>query len=218
MAKIKNEEGEEIEVLTPEEVQAKLDAEKAALEEQHQTILSEKEKEVEKVAEEKKILEEKIAKLEEQGIKPDHPNFAALKSALDKKDEDIKAIKTELDADKKQRVQEELDTKIKLVAKGNEDIEKKIKHHLEKTLAALPENTAEERKIKLEAAFKLSSDSSSEGPGVFDMGTGGGGYSGGGGDNPDTVEFTAKEKALGAKLGITSEDYKKYSSRVSKKN
>ena len=54
---------------------------------------------------------------------------------------------------------------------------------------------------------------------MFDEGAGAGGYSGGGNGNGggNTVEFTAKEKALGAKLGITQEDYKKYGNRVSKK-
>ena len=31
------------------------------------------------------------------------------------------------------------------------------------------------------------------------------------------ADFSAKEKALGEKMGITAEDYKKYAGRVSKK-
>lgn len=216
-----NDEGEEIEVevMTQAEVDAKLAAEKAALEESHKNQLGEKDTAFQALAKEKADLEDKIKKAQLDGIKDDHPNFKILKEALSKKDSEIFEIKTALDADKKQRAKEEIDTKIKLASNGNEDVEKKIKFHLEKTLAALPENTAEERKVKLEAAFKLSSDGSNEGPGMFDGGTGGGGYGAGNGEsNPNTVEFTAKEKALGAKLGITQEDYKKYGARVSKRN
>ena len=54
---------------------------------------------------------------------------------------------------------------------------------------------------------------------MFDGGISGGGVrnSYGGGDSDSTVEFTAREKALGAKMGITADDYKKYGSRLTNK-
>lgn len=220
--KQKNEEtGEEteVEVMTQAEVDAKLAAEKAALEEAHKSQLTEKEAAIKNLASEKQTLEDKIKQAEIDGMKEDHPNFKILKEALNKKDEEIKGIKNTLEQDKKQRVVEEMDAKIKIASKGDMEMEKKIRHHLEKTLPGLPEDTADQRKTKLEAAFKLASDGSSDGPGMFDGGTGGRGYGGtGSGDSgAETVEFTQREKALGAKLGITPEDYKKYGPRVSKR-
>lgn len=208
--KQKNEEtGEEqeIEVLSVEEVKAK--------EDEHLKTVEEKDIAISTLAKEKADLEAKIAKAELDGVKADHPNFAILKSALQKKDEEIKNIKTELDTDRTTRKQEEMDSAIKILAKGNVELEKKIKLNLEKTLSALPENTKEERQTKLQAALKLSADYSSEG--IFDGGIGGGGPGNLNVENQSKVEFTAREKALGAKLGISEDDYKKYSSRLYKK-
>lgn len=206
-----NEAGEEIEVevLSAEE--------KLALEQSHQTVVTEKDTAINTLANDKKILEDKIAKLELDGIKEDHPNFKVLKEALGKKDEEIKNIRTEIDADKKKLKQEAMDSKVKLATKGNPEFESKVKLHLEKTLASMPEDTEEQRQAKLEAAVKLSADSN-EAPGMFDMGTGGGGFGGGGEYNQNTVEFTAREKSLGKKLGITDADYKKYGPRLTVKN
>lgn len=220
MAKIKqkNEKGEEeeIEVFTPEEVAA----EKAKLEETHKAEMEEKDKFVQALASEKADLEKKIKDAELSGLKEDHPNFKILKEALQKKDEEIKKISTDLENDRKSRKQEALENEIKVASKGNVELEKKIKLHLKETLSALPEETPEQRKVKLEAAIKLSSDGSSNGPGMFDNGAGAGGMgngSYGAGGSTETVEFTAREKALGAKMGITQEDYKKYGPKLTNK-
>jgi hypothetical protein len=52
---------------------------------------------------------------------------------------------------------------------------------------------------------------------MFDGGVGGGTHNRGA-DIPNSsgVEFTAREKALGEKLGITPEDYKKFGPRLTK--
>lgn len=200
-----------------EEVEVLSAAEKLALEQSHQTVVTEKDTAINNLAGEKKQLEDKIAKLELDGIKEDHPNFKVLKEALGKKDEEIKNIRTEIDTDKKKLKQEAMDSKVKLATKGNPEFESKVKLHLEKTLASMPEDTEEQRQTKLEAAVKLSADSN-EVPGMFDMGTGGGGFGGGGEYNQNTVEFTAREKALGKKLGITDADYKKYGPRLTVKS
>lgn len=200
-----------------EEVEVLSAAEKLALEQSHQTVVTEKDTAINNLAGEKKQLEDKIAKLELDGIKEDHPNFKVLKEALGKKDEEIKNIRTEIDTDKKKLKQEAMDSKVKLATKGNPEFESKVKLHLEKTLASMPEDTEEQRQTKLEAAVKLSADSN-EAPGMFDMGTGGGGFGGGGEYNQNTVEFTAREKALGKKLGITDADYKKYGPRLTVKS
>jgi len=216
MPKIKqtNEAGEEVEVdvFTPEEVDAKVKEREEALKAEHEKALGEKEAAIANLQKEKDEIANKMG-----DIKPDHPNFKALKEALDKKDADIKALGDKFESSEKQRQTEVMDAKIKAVAKGDAELEKKMRLHLKDTLAGMKEGTEEERKAKLEAAFKLSSDNSSDGPGMFDEGIGGG--QGGGDMKPGESgnEFSSRERALGAKLGITPEDYKKYGPRVSKK-
>lgn len=210
---------EEIEVMSPQEVQAKLDAEKATIEAGHKTVVTEKDTQINTLAQEKAALEKKIKDAELAGIKEDHPNFKILKDALGKKDEDIANLKKDIDTDKATRKQEAWDSKIKIATKGNEELEKKIRLHLKETLGSMPEDTEAQRQTKLESAFKLSSDFGS-GPGIFDGGAGGGGlgnggYGDGGGNNGP--EFTGREKALGAKLGISEADYKKYGSKLTNK-
>jgi hypothetical protein len=200
---------EEVEVMTPAEVEAKLATEKAVLEEQHKST-------IDTLSKEKQELEDKIKKAQLEGIKDDHPNFKILKEALDKKDGDIKALKTEIDEDKKVRKNEAMENAIKTASKGNEEMEKKVRLHLKETLATLPEDTVEQRQTKLIAALKLSADQN-DSPGMFDNGAGGGGFGGGNIDKVGGVEFTAREKALGEKLGITAEDYKKYGPKLGKK-
>lgn len=216
----KNEDGTETEVegLTQAEVDAKLASEKAALEDGHKKQLKEVSGKISSFEQEKKDLQKKIDDMVASGMNAENPSFKVLKEAMDKKDKDLLELKNTVDTDKKNRVKEEMDTKIKLASKGNKEVEDKIKYHLEKTLPGLPENTAEERKTKLEAAFKLASDNSGSGPGMFDAGAGVGGYGGGQGGGESTgTEFTAKEKALGEKLGITDADRKKYGPRISKR-
>lgn len=216
---IKKDDGteEEVEVMTQEEVSAKIAAEKAALEESHKKQIEEVSGKIGTYEQEKKDLQKKIDDMVASGMNADNPSFKVLKEAMDKKDRDLQELKTTIDAEKSQRIKEEMEAKIKIASKGNDELEKKIKYHLEKTLPGLPENTLEDRKTKLDAAIKLASDVSSDGPGMFDMGTGAGGFSQFGNNNGSGVEFTAKERALGAKLGLTEADYKKYGPRVSKK-
>tara|TARA_R110000868_G_scaffold171824_2_gene407609 strand:- start:1859 stop:2536 length:678 start_codon:yes stop_codon:yes gene_type:complete len=212
---------EEIEVMSPQEVQAKLDAEKAALEEGHKSVVGEKDTTITNLAKDKTDLEAKIAKMELEGIKEDHPNFKILKDALGKKDADIAALKSSIDADKAQRISEEMDSKIKIGTRGNDELEKKVRFHLKETLSGLKEDTKEQRQTKLEHALKLASDNSNAGPGMFDMGANSGGMgdgSYGGGGGASGPEFTSREKALGAKLGISDADYKKYGSKLTNKN
>jgi len=216
MAIYKDENGEDVEALTPAEVDAKLAAEKATLEEGHTTKLTEKDGEITKLASEKAALEKKIKDAELAGIKEDHPNFKILKDALTKKDEEMGVLKTELETDRATRKKESTEASIKIAARGNAELEKKVAFHLEKTLGAMPDATPEEKQAKMQAALTLSGDQGEMG--VFD-----GGISGGGRGFTDDKsvsggpEFTGREKSLGAKMGISAEDYKKYGPRLNKK-
>lgn len=218
----KNDKGEdeEIEVMSPQEVEAKLAAEKATLEEGHKTVVAEKDTVIATAVKQKEELQKKIDDMIKSGMNAENPSFKVLKEAMDKKDADIAALKTSIDTDKAQRVSEEMDSKIKIGTKGNEELEKKVRFHLKETLSGLKEDTKEQRQTKLEHAFKLASDNSNAGPGMFDSGAGGGGMGSGGygeGGGANTPEFSAREKALGQKLGISDADYKKYGSKLTNK-
>lgn len=205
MAKIKivNDKGEEeeIEAFTPAEVEVKVKEK----EEEFTKVIAEKDKTLETLGKEKDELLKKAG-----DIKEDNPNFKVLKDALDKKDQEIADIKTSIEKDKEERKVSTLITKF---TKGNEELEKKIRFHLENTVVGMKSDTSEDLAKKVDAAIKLSQDYGSQG--IFDGGIGGGGK---GGDikneNVDGVEFTPREKALGAKLGITEEDYKKYGPKL----
>jgi len=208
--KTTNDAGEEIEVeaYSEEELNSKLDEVKK----EYDSKMIEKDTTLSNLAKEKEELEKKIG-----GVKEDHPNFKVLKDALDKKDNDIKTLREDLENDRKSRRDSFLNSIIVKASKGNEDFEKKVKFHLDNTLVGLKDSTDQEIKTKVEAAIKLSLDTH-ESKSILDniMGDGGGkGFvkSTGG----DAVEFSPREKAIGAKLGITAEDYKKYGPKLSKK-
>jgi hypothetical protein len=205
MAKIKviKDDGteEEIEAFTEAEVSEKVKAK----EEEFSKVMNEKDETLKTLTKEKDDLAAKVG-----GTKEDNPNFKILKEALDKKDKEIEDIKISLEKDKEERRVSGLITKF---TKGNEELEKKIRFHLENTVVGMKSDTPEDLAKKVDAAIKLSQDYGSQG--MFDGGIGGGGKGGDikGGDNGG-VEFTPKEISLGNKLGITDEDRKKYGPRL----
>lgn len=218
--KIKNDDGTEteVDVIPTEEANKKVEE----VQKEHETKLAEKDTALSTLAQEKADLEKKLQEAAAGGEKgkEDHPNFKVLKEALEKKDKEMADLKNEIATDKKTAREEDMKNRINKVAKGNAELEKKIQFNLTNTLAAMKENTQEERELKFNAALKLSADSMIETPGIFDNGAGGGGGGGRGEDFSQSSggpEFTKREKLLGAKLGITDADYKKYGPRIGKK-
>ncbi len=209
--KQKNEETggeEEVEVILQKEV----DEKNKELEDEYNNKITEKDTLIDNLTKEKTDLEDKIKEVSGEGVKEDHPNFKILKEALTKKDEEIAGIKTELETDRKSRKDEAMDSAIKIIAKGDKILEDKIKLNLKETLGALPDGTQEERKIKLDAALKLSADFNSEG--IFDGGINGQGKGNIDINDTNKVEFTPNEIALGNKMGINDEDRKKFGSKL----
>jgi len=203
--KQKDEEGNEVEVevFSSDEVNNKI----AEKEEEFKKTLAEKDSTLTILEQEKKELEDKVGQ-----TKPDHPNFASLKEALKTKDAEFNKLKEEVINEKKIRQQEMMENKIKNISKGNNEVEKKIKLHLTSTLSGMPETNEVEREAKLNAALKLSVDYGGGDPNILDSIMNGAGAPGIGNDkcsSGNSVEFSAREKALGAKFGITEEDYKK---------
>lgn len=213
-----NEAGEEVEidVMTEDEVASKLEE----VNKEWETKLEEKDSSLSSLASEKEDLEKKIDELNPGEKKEDNPNFKILKEALNKKDEDIKSLREEIESDRTQRTKESYDDKIKMLSKGDTALEEKIRLHLTTTLVGMGEKTEEDRTNKIKAAYKLSADDSSMEPGIFDGGIQGGSRGGGSINDPSGsgANFSSNERVLGSKLGITEEDYKKYGSRVSKRS
>ena len=211
MAKIKviNDKGEEeeIETYTKDEV----DSAVKAKEDEFNEKLKEKDETATKLAGEKAELEKKIQEASLAGIKEDHPNFKILKEALQKKDTEISEIKNTIEKDRNEL---KISTVVNKVSRGDAELEKKIRFHLENTVAGMKSDTPEALQAKVDAAIKLSIDHNSQG--IFDGGIGGGGAGGGNFKSENSVEFTAREKALGAKMGISDADYKKYGPKLSK--
>jgi len=200
--KTTNEEGEEIEIeaFTQEEVDAKL----AEVKTEYDGKIVEKDKTLDNLAKEKIELEKKIG-----GVKEDAPNFKVLKEALDKKSTDIDALKGELETDRKSRKESFIDSIISKATHGNEDFEKKIKYHLENTLIGMKDDNDSNLKNKIQAAVKLSLDVSN--PTILDGIMGNQTVSSEViNDGKEENKFTPNQKALGNKLGISDEDYKKY--------
>lgn len=205
-----NDAGEEIEVevFNQEEVEAKVKAKEEELSKQ----IEEKDTTLQTLEAEKAALAAKV-----EGTTDDHPNFKALKEALNAKGVEMDALKADVAKDKQSRMQDIMDGKVSAAANGSEDMEKKIKLHMENTLSGMPETNEVEREAKLNAALKLSAEYAQGEPNLLDAGMHGGVGTVDATDLNESVEFSNNEKSLGGKMGITAEDYKKYGPKLKTK-
>lgn len=219
--KIKNDQGQEIDVLTPEEVEVKLreevgkklDEAKQGWEKESGQKLVEVQNKLNEMEKEKFDLETKLISLEGAGEGRDHPNFKLLKEALDKKDQAIKELGESVNNLKTQRESDFLSVEIKKIVGGDEELAKTLKHHYNETLKSMPNSTREEINARLIGAKKLAGVIDAINP--MDMvGHGGGHFNRGGSGGGQVVELSTKEKELGKKLGITDEDIKKYGPKL----
>lgn len=186
--------------------------------EEFEEKLSEKDKQLDELSRQKQELEDQLNNMVPNDKKDDHPNFKALKEALSKKDLEINELRKQFDDDKKSRIDDFVNTNLSKLSKGDAELEKKIRLHMDTTLSGMSVANQEDLSKKILAAYKLSQDAAPA-PDMFDggMNSGGGNYFPVSGGNDSSNDFTPKEKALGMKFGITEEDYKKYASRVSKR-
>lgn len=219
--KIKQEDGTEIDVLTPQEVEAKLaeevskkvQEERGNWEAESGAKMKEVQDKVASLESDKEKLKEDLERLANVG-QTDHPNFKILKDSLDKKDNEIKTLNESVNVIKKQREADLLSGEIKKIVGGDEEMAKTLKHHYDETLKAMPNNTTEEISARLEAAKKLAGVSTVIDPLMGGFGGNGGYFSGGSGSGSGTTDLTSNERALGQKLGLSEEDYKKYQSKI----
>lgn len=191
MAKFLDADGNEVEAFTQAEVDA---------------IRTEAESKITAAMSEKADLEKKL-----EGLSDKDKNFAALKSALDEKTKIIDGLSQEIKSVKEVREADMTTAMISKFAKGNEELAKKIAHHYNETLKSVDAKSQEEIAKKVESALKLSVETKADADVLGAAIAGGTGYSApAAGGSATAVEFTSEQKALGKKMGISEEDYKKY--------
>jgi len=213
--KVKQEDGTEIEVLSPEEVQAKIEAEKAQWQKEADERDAQTKTALEAAIAEKAKLEADLAAATTAGGS-DSANFKILKSQLDEKD---KAIKTLQENDKKNSELRMKDIESEVLGsrvKAGSELEKKVRFHYENTLSGVKAVTREEISKKIDSAIKLAADATNSVDIVGSANFQAAGFSGqpNGQSNSTPLELTAVQKDLAKKLGITDEDLKKFGPKI----
>ncbi len=191
MAKFYNEDGTEVEAFTQEEVDAKV-------QETNQNI-----------EDLKSQLDQANKDLEELKNDDKNKNFENLrkskKAAEDKVAELEGKINNEIGGLKNMIVAKELDQNIKVLADGDEELAKKIKLHYDEMLK--PEDDEKKRNEKLGQAYVLATGGKPNNDVMKDVISGAGGPNKNPGSNKG---FSPDLVGLGAKLGLSPEDFKKY--------
>lgn len=208
--KVKQSDGTEIEVFTEADVAARVTEAKGATAKEFETKIAESKTAIETALADKKKLEEQIAA---NGGGNQSENFKTLKAALDKKDEDIAKLRTDMMGIEEKRLTTARDQIVGKIAGTNKDLKDKILHHYSETLKSMPATNEEEMGKKVEAAAKLSLDKNAS-PDIIAAAIQGAGGPGLPINAGGSVEFTPMEKGLGNKLGISEEDFKKYGPRL----
>jgi G3E family GTPase len=221
MPKYKDEEGNEVEAFTPEEVEAKINEIKTSVAEEvkseYEEKLNEKEESMSKFEEERASLEQRIEELSKVDDGDRSKNFKVLKDALNKKDNQIEELRKEMGEVANLRVNDFKERIIDKYAAGDEELKKKIMFNFDSTLSSVQAKSEKDIENKIKSAVKLSVDEFS--PSVLDQALSGSFNSGSKNiiESSGNVEFSEGEKKIGAKLGISDEDYKKYGPRLKNK-
>lgn len=208
---IKNEDGTEIEAYTAEEVEAqKAEAIEAALE-QYKIDNPDKTAELEELQNTLKEKEEELAKLKEKDL-----NFSNLRKQKESAEKAVENIKAEIDAKiasaKKEVLEgvmkDHYDETLKSLSGGDEELKKKIEFHYKRLGDIVSTKTEMSNKLKDAHTLATRKDE----PDITAiLGSGGIGRLKMKGQNKG---FTPEEQALGAKFGLTPEDYKKYGNLI----
>lgn len=213
--KIKNSEGEEIDVFTPEEVEAKAkeaaDAARKETETRFQTENATLLKEKEEAEQKRKDAEELLKKAEEEGgSKGQIDRLRRERDDAKKAAEDAaKGIDAKLDAFRKEMAGDTKKQLLDAVSGGDAEMRKKIEFHFDNYR---PNDTSPEQiKERMEAAITMATGQRPT-PGMLDGRTGGGDRGAGGGYKPPVAQTQLNEnqKAIGKVLGITDKDRENY--------
>ena len=218
--------GNEVEgLLTQEELDAKLEEERAALQKEHEEAQAAANErigalEAEKNAAQKALDDAQAASGGEGG--GDGGNKEENLAALRKKLEETSAALEEerkANAERFTTIQDDMVNKeISKIAGDDADLAAKIRHNYDNTLAAVKAKTSEEIAAKVANAAKLSE--TIETPNPLDLARAGGTRG-----NPSPIvpgteakKFNENEVAVGNKMGITDADREKYMNDPRMKN
>lgn len=199
----------EIEVFSQDEMDARIQSEKEILQTEYEQKISENKLVLDKAMEDKATLETQMA-----ASGGGNKNFAALKDALSKKDEDIKSLREGNQKIMDLRTNDLKSDVLSRFSGVNVELAKKISHHYDVTLSGVKAESKEEITKKMESAARLSMDDAKAD--IVNQANFNGGTFGnhGGGSIIQSVELSNAQKDLGKKLGITDEDIKKYGPKL----
>lgn len=220
MAKFKDEEGNEVEAFTQDEIDQRIEEAKKSVQEEYEVQNQETQQQLEAARSEKEELEQKMKDAEEAGgtqggDDKQSENFRTLKEALNKKDEEMKSLREQVEQTESQRIEDYKQKMIEQYAGDDEDLKKKIEHNYDKILSGVETKGEKDIAEKVRNSFKLAADENTPDPlnSVLQGGAPGPDASiQNGGSNG--VEFNQNEIALGDKMGITQEEREKYGPKL----
>jgi len=193
--KLKNEEGEEFDVLTNEEIETQKNE---AIELAKQDYEAEKETLNRELAEAK----EALAKTGDKDY-----NFSQLRKTVDglkaSKETLEKTFTSELSNLKKSLSEKTINGFIKEESGGDADLEKKLRFHYDKTLASMPAETEEDIRTRVKSASLLEGRTNTNSSFISSAGSGN--------VKIKTEKLTQDQQDLANKMGVSQEDIKKYS-------
>jgi hypothetical protein len=189
--KIKNEEGEEIEVFTPEELKAK-----------EEELTSKHTAEAEKLKADLATATVELGKLKESD-----KNFGELRTAKEKLEKDLTeketAHKAEIESIKNAGAVAQVEGLIKAIVGTDAEMRKKMEYHMTKTLAGMPVTSKEEMEEKVKSAYRLSADV----PDVDKINGIISSAGAGGGEGSGNLQVSPELKQLGRNFGLSDADW-----------
>ena len=201
--KVKLESGEEIDTFTQEELEAK----QAEALESYKSENPDKTEELTALQEELRVANDKLGKVDDKNV-----NFVALRKAKEdaekKVDEILKGVDGKIEQVKKEVLegvmQDHKQDTLKSLSGGDAELEKKIEFHY-KRLGDVA-STKQEISKKLNDAWVLATAKESDGMTANIYGSGNVGRVN---INNTSPKFSAEEKELGSKFGLTDKDFGK---------
>lgn len=223
MSKYFNEEGEEVTLLSEEDTNAKIEEVKTELNTKFDAEKEESNKKMGVLESDLETAKKAVTDAEAGGAageseedkkkrEAEDPNNAALRKKVEDATSALEDEK-KVNAEKWEKQENEnKETMFDKLANGDEELKKKIEFNYNETLSGVKATTAKEIQEKAATAFKLASGG--EAPAnpldsVIAGGTAGHNQSSGNQDAGNT-EFTSKDVAMGANMGISDEDRSKY--------
>lgn len=211
-----DEQGNEVDgLLTEEELNAKLEEERKTLSERiEQEKAAAQERiialEAEKLAAQKAVDAAKSGTGGDEGGAGDKDvNFANLRRKLEETTKALEAEKLANEGRYTAIQREKVDSVISQVARGDEELAKKIRYNYENILTGMKAETAQEINTKVLAAMRLSAPTN-DGPDALSIALSGGNRSAHVQQSGTAKKFTPGEVQMGQRLGVSDQDRARY--------